>query len=134
MAPTHTLESPLVVGRDDTLALVTKRIDDAKASRGSLLLFAGEAGIGKTRLLRAAIRQAVGAGFRAEVGALAPQDLLVPLASIGDLARSLGRDAFGDLGPDLLAMKGGKGGDSLASRRILVHEITDRIVTAITRP
>jgi DNA-binding CsgD family transcriptional regulator/tetratricopeptide (TPR) repeat protein len=134
MTPTQVLESPLVVGRDSTLGLVKRQIDDAKAGRGSLLLFAGEAGIGKTRLIRAALRQAVSVGFRASKGDLAPQDLLVPLASIRDLARSMRREAFGDLGPDLLAMKGGKGGDSLASRRILVHEIADRIAAAIDTP
>jgi DNA-binding CsgD family transcriptional regulator len=134
MTSTQVLESPLVVGRDSTLGLVKRQIDHAKAGRGSMLLFAGEAGIGKTRLIRAALRQAVTAGFRASKGDLSPQDLLVPLASIGDLARSMRREAFGDLGPDLLAMKGGKGGDSLASRRILVHEIADRVVAAIDKP
>jgi DNA-binding CsgD family transcriptional regulator len=134
MTSTQVLESPLVVGRDATLGLVKRQIDDAKAGRGSLLLFAGEAGIGKTRLIRAAVRQAATLGFRTSKGAIAPQDLLVPLASIGDLARTMRREAFGDLGPDLLAMKGGKGGDSLASRRILVHEIADRIAAAIDRP
>jgi DNA-binding CsgD family transcriptional regulator/tetratricopeptide (TPR) repeat protein len=134
MTSTQVLESPLVVGRDSTLGLVKRQIDDAKAGRGSLLVFAGEAGIGKTRLIRAALRQALATGFRASKGDLAPQDLLVPLASIGDLARTMARQDFGDLGPELLAMKGGKGGDSLASRRILVHEISDRIVAAIDRP
>src|SRR5439155_17236822 len=126
MTTAPTLESPLVVGRDSTLALLKRRLDDAKAGRGSMLLFAGEAGIGKTRLIRAALRQAGTAGFKMSKGDLAPQDLLVPLASIGDLARTMHRETFGDLGAELLAMRGGKGGDSLASRRILVHEISDR--------
>jgi DNA-binding CsgD family transcriptional regulator/tetratricopeptide (TPR) repeat protein len=134
MTSQRVLESPLLVGRDPVLGQVTRRIEEAKASRGSLLILAGEAGIGKTRLIRAAMRQAAAAGFRMSKGNLAPQDLLVSLASIGDLARTMRRDDFGDLGPDLLAMRGGKGGDSLASRRILVHEITDRIVAEIDRP
>jgi DNA-binding CsgD family transcriptional regulator len=130
---TRPLESPLLVGRDPILALIDRRVADAAAGRGTLLLFAGEAGIGKTRVMRATLRQAVAAGFRYSKGDLAPQDMLVPLQSIGDLARSMEKD-FGDLGPDLLAMKGGKGGDSLASRRILVHEIADRILAAVDRP
>jgi DNA-binding CsgD family transcriptional regulator len=134
MTTAQILESPLVVGRDSTLALIKRRLDDAKAGHGTMLLFAGEAGIGKTRLIRAALRQAAGAGFRISKGDLAPQDLLVPLASIGDLARTMDRKAFGDLGPDLLGMRGGKGGDSLANRRILVHEISDRIVATLNRP
>jgi DNA-binding CsgD family transcriptional regulator/tetratricopeptide (TPR) repeat protein len=134
MTSPQVLESPLLVGRDSVLGQVTRQIEEAKAGRGALLLFAGEAGIGKTRLIRAVLRQAAAAGFRTSKGNLAPQDLLVPLASIGDLARTMRREAFGELGPDLLAMRGGKGGDSLASRRILVHEIADRIVAAIDKP
>src|SRR5260221_1688819 len=134
MTSTQVLESPLVVGRDATLGLVKRHIDDARSGRGSLLLFAGEAGIGKTRLIRASVRQAATLGFGRSKGDLAPQDLLVPLGSIADLARSMDRAEFGDLAADLLAMKGGKGGDSLASRRILVHEISDRIVAAIDKP
>jgi len=132
---TRTLQSPLLVGRDQVLSLLDRRIDEAKAGRGTLLLFAGEAGIGKTRLMRAAIRKAEALGFKTDGGSLSPQDLLAPLQSIGDMGRSmLSNKAFGDLGADLLAMKGGKGGDSLSSRRILVHEIADRIVAEVDRP
>ena len=46
---------PLLVGRDDLLVLADRRLDDVAAGRGQFLLLAGEAGIGKTRLL-AAIR------------------------------------------------------------------------------
>jgi len=134
MTATRTLQSPLLVGRDPILSLIDRRIEEAKAGRGTLLLFAGEAGIGKTRVVGSAIRKAFAEGFRSSKGDLAPQDLLVPLASIGDLARSMPRADFGDLGPDLLAMKSGKGGDALSNRRILVHEIADRIVAAIDRP
>jgi DNA-binding CsgD family transcriptional regulator len=134
MTATRTLQSPLLVGRDPVLSLLDRRIDEAKAGRGTLLLFAGEAGIGKTRVVAAAIRKALAEGFRSSKGDLAPQDLLVPLASIGDLARSMPRADFGDLGPELLAMKAGKGGDPLSNRRILVHEIADRTVAAIDRP
>ena len=133
MTAPRVFESPLLVGRDPVLALIDRRVADAAAGRGTLLLFAGEAGIGKTRVVRATLRQAVAAGFRSSKGDLAPQDMLVPLQSIGDLARTMNRE-FGPLGPELLAMKGGKGGDALASRRILVHEIADRIAAAIDRP
>jgi DNA-binding CsgD family transcriptional regulator len=126
--------SPLLVGRDDQLALADRRVEEASGGSGHLMLLAGEAGIGKTRLLLAILRQARLAGFRASKGDLAPQDKLVPLASIGDLARSMDPKAFGDLGPRLLELHGGKGEDTLASRRILVHEIADAIITATDRP
>lgn len=134
MTATRQLQSPLLVGRDSVLSLIERRTSEAKAGRGRLLLFAGEAGIGKSRVIAAAIRGAAADGFRVAKGDLAPQDLLVPLASVGDMARSMTRAAFADLGPEILASSGGKGGDSLASRRILVHEIADRIVAAVDRP
>lgn len=126
--------SPLLVGRDAMLATGERRVAEAKAGRGGLLLFAGEAGIGKTRLLKAAIRQGVLAGFRSAKGDLAPQDSLVPLASVYDLARSMAPEAFGDLGAQLLALRGGKGADSIASRRILVREVAEKLVEAVDRP
>ncbi len=134
MNPVGSIQSPLVVGRDDVLTRIDRAVAEAKAGRGRLLLFAGEAGIGKTRLVGTSLRQAAGAGFRASKGDLSPNDQLVSLASIADLARSMRKDQFGDLATDILATRGGKGGDSLASRRILVHELTDRIVAAIDRP
>lgn len=130
----RSVQSPLVVGRDHVLSLIADAVVEAGAGRGRLVLLAGEAGIGKTRLIGAAMRQAAGAGFRVAKGDLSPNDQLVSLASIGDLARSMRRDAFGALGPEILAIQGGKDGDSLARRRILVHEISDRVVAGIDRP
>jgi DNA-binding CsgD family transcriptional regulator len=134
MSRERNLQSPLLVGRDELLALAERRIGEAKAGRGGLVMFAGEAGIGKTRLLVAAARQAVAAGFRYSKGDLAPQDELVPLASIRDMARTMHGKDFGALGQQLLEMQGGKGRDSLASRRILVREIAELIVDAVDRP
>ena len=126
--------SPLLVGRDDLLVLADRRITDAAAGRGSLLLLAGEPGIGKTRIVGAAIQKARAARFRIAKGDLSPHDILVPLASIFDLARTMRSEAFGDLGPELLQVRGGKGADSLGSRRILVREIADQILAAIDGP
>lgn len=128
------LVSPLIVGRDDVLATADRHLAEAKAGRGSLLMLAGEPGIGKTRVVQAAIRKAQGAGFRAAKGDLAPQDSLVSLASIGDLARSMKAAEFGTLGPDLLAIESVIGGDNLARRRILVRDTADRIMSAISVP
>ena len=134
MQTARSLQSPLLVGRDDMLALGERRIAETKAGRAGLLLLAGEAGIGKSRLLKALTRQAILGGFRYAKGDLAPQDSLVPLASLYDLARAMEAAEFGDLGAELLALRGGKGNDSLASRRILVREIAEKITDAIDRP
>jgi predicted ATPase len=53
MAGHRTLQSPVLVGRDDLLALAERRLGEVAGGRGQLLFVAGEAGIGKTRLLAA---------------------------------------------------------------------------------
>ena len=45
------VQPPVLVGRDAFLTLIEVRLADAAAGSGRLLLVAGEAGIGKTRLL-----------------------------------------------------------------------------------
>ncbi|HEY4189335.1 MAG TPA: BREX system ATP-binding domain-containing protein, partial [Candidatus Limnocylindrales bacterium] len=135
------LLSPLLVGRDDLLDLAERRITEAAAGRGQLILLAGEAGIGKTRLMRSIMRKADAAGFRISQGDLSPQDRLVTLASILDLARTMRMNpaAFGTIGDELLELRrrgGGdaSGGDLLGARRMLVRDIADVIVQAIDRP
>ena len=135
MSTISPLLSPLLVGRDDLLNLADRRIAEASAGHGHLLLLAGEAGIGKTRLLRAILAKAEAAGFRLAKGDLAPQDRQVPLASVLDLARTMNdQGGFDGLGDALLTIQGGGGGDSLGSRRILVRDVAQLIVAAIDRP
>ncbi len=134
MSANRSLESPILVGRDDVLRRFDAAVGDVAAGRGHAILLAGEAGIGKSRVLATLLRQARHAGFRIAKGDLAPQDQLVSLASVKDLARSMDAKAFGNLGVELLGIRGGKGGDSLASRRILVHEIAHLIIDATERP
>ncbi len=129
------LLSPLLVGRDDLLDLADRRIAEAVAGRGHLLMLAGEAGVGKTRMLSAILRKAGAAGFRIAKGDLAPQDRQVPLASMLDLAHTMRQlPAFGALGGDLLETRGGQGGDSLGSRRLLVRALADRITGDLDVP
>jgi DNA-binding CsgD family transcriptional regulator len=126
---------PLLVGRDELLRLADRRIAEAAAGRGGLLMLAGEAGIGKSRVLGAMLRKATTAGFRIAKSDLGPHDRQVPLASVLDLARTMrALPAFGSAGDDLLALHGGQGGDTLGSRRILVHQIADRIMATIAGP
>ena len=100
------VQCPIVVGRDDLLELADRRIRDVAARHGHSLLLAGEAGVGKTRVLRAILRKAEAAGFRVARSDLAPQDRLLPLAAILDLARTMqGEEAFGSLGDELLAIQ-----------------------------
>jgi DNA-binding CsgD family transcriptional regulator len=127
--------SPLLVGRDELLALGVRRLGEASAGAGHALLLAGEAGIGKTRMLAAVMRKAEAGGFRAAQGDLSPHDRQIPLASILDLARAMrGIEGLRALGSGIEAAVGLRGGDALGSRRVVVHDIADRIVEAIDRP
>jgi DNA-binding CsgD family transcriptional regulator len=126
---------PVIVGRDDLLELVDHLISEAVQGRGHTLFLAGQAGLGKTRLIRATARKAEAAGLRVDGGSVAPQDLQVPLASIREMAVGMrGNAAFGSLSEDLLAIDGRHDGDSLGSRRLIVRSAADRILEAIDRP
>ena len=114
MTRAGTVLCPVIVGRDDVLELMDEVILDATRGHGRTVFLSGQAGIGKTRIVWAAIRKAEAAGLRVDGGAVAPQDRQVPLASIRELATGLrGDDSFGTMGPDLLAIDGRHDGDAL---------------------
>jgi len=129
------VRSPLLVGRDHLLELADRRLDDALTGRSQFLLLAGEAGIGKTRLLGAIRRKAEARGFASVEGVVAPQDRDVPGASILDLARSMTRlTPFATLGKDLLDLNKGAMAAEHVGRRRLVMEIVDRILASLPGP
>ena len=130
------LVSPLLVGRDDLLDLADRRIAEVAGGHGHMLLLAGEPGIGKTRLLRAIIEKATTAGFRYAKGDIAPQDQLVVLATFADMARDMDAEmpAFRDLGSRIAAVDRAQGPDALGSRRRLVHDMVDLVLSEIDRP
>ncbi|MBI2781244.1 MAG: ATP-binding protein [Chloroflexi bacterium] len=103
MSQDRSLLSPVIIGRDDLVALAARRLDEVRGGQGQFLLVSGEAGIGKTRLLGAITRLASERGFRVARGEVAPQDRDVMAASFLDLGRSMrGNAAFGSMGRDLL--------------------------------
>ncbi|HUP55659.1 MAG TPA: AAA family ATPase, partial [Methylomirabilota bacterium] len=85
------LVCPVLVGRDDLLALADRRIAEVTAEGGRFLLLAGEAGVGKTRLLGAMERRAAATGFRTVRAGAYPSDLQVAGAILIDLARAMQR-------------------------------------------
>ncbi len=126
---------PLLIGRDDLLVLADRRLDEVTAGRGQFLLLAGEAGIGKTRLLEAIWRKAEARGFAAVAGAVAPQDHDVPAASILDMARSMIRmTPFAALGRELLDLCDATMTAEHVHRRHLVMGLVDRILGALPGP
>jgi DNA-binding CsgD family transcriptional regulator/tetratricopeptide (TPR) repeat protein len=135
MVRTGTHVCPIIVGRDDVLERIDYLIGEAAQGRGGALFLSGQAGLGKTRLIRAAARKAQAAGLRVNGGSVAPQDHQVPLASIREMATGMrGDPVFGGLSKDLLAIDGRHDGDALGARRLIVRSAADRILEAIDRP
>ena len=129
------VQCPILVGRDELLDRFDQLIDEASKGRGQVLFLSGQAGLGKTSLLRAAIRKAQAAGFLADGGAVAPQDHQVPLASIREMATGMrASEAFASLSTALLALDGHHQGDALGARRLIVRSAADLILEAIVRP
>jgi DNA-binding CsgD family transcriptional regulator len=67
-------------GRDLQVAALDRHLSEADAGTGSVVVFEGGPGIGKTTLLRAAVATARHRGFRAGYGTADPIDAVVDLA------------------------------------------------------
>jgi DNA-binding CsgD family transcriptional regulator/tetratricopeptide (TPR) repeat protein len=125
--------SPVLVGRDALLARAAQRIDAAAAGAGGLLLLAGEAGIGKTRLLGSIGRRAEQSAFSVLRAAAFPGDaeasggLLLDLA--GDLERSADEElrAVGRTLATRLTEPDPVEQESTRRRRLLVQHLTDSL-------
>src|ERR1700709_2184133 len=81
--------TPLFVGREEQLALAIRRWDSAHAGKGHFLLVAGEAGIGKTRLL-GEIAKTIPAAKQLSASVF-PRDIEAVGGLVLDLALALGR-------------------------------------------
>jgi DNA-binding CsgD family transcriptional regulator len=134
-AALRAVRCPLLVGRDDLIELADRRLEEVIAGRGRFLLLAGDAGIGKTRLLAAITDRAEARGFATVAGAVAPQDRDVPAASLLDLARSMTRmEPFADLGRELLDMSEAARLAEHVERRWLVMGLVELILNALPGP
>lgn len=80
---------PILVGRDAPLSAAFHVLDRARAAHGGTLLVSGEAGIGKSRVVRAMLERARGLGFLALQGACFEADRAHPYAPLLDLVRTL---------------------------------------------
>ncbi|HET9344783.1 MAG TPA: AAA family ATPase [Candidatus Limnocylindrales bacterium] len=129
MRASRSLVCPILVGRDDLLDLADRRIGEVATGRGQLLLLAGEAGVGKTRLLGAIERKAVAAGFASMRGGTYPSDLQVAAAILIDLSRAMARqpgmEELGKALGDRLEDRGRASGDAHRRRRLLVLDVAE---------
>ncbi|MGH2530834.1 MAG: helix-turn-helix transcriptional regulator [Thermomicrobiales bacterium] len=99
--------SPIMVGRDAHLAALRRCLDEALAGAGQTVLVAGEAGIGKSRLVGEAAAYARDRGMRVLTGQCFEPDHALPYAPIRDLIRShllrqpWANDILAAIAPDL---------------------------------
>ncbi|MDX6213824.1 MAG: hypothetical protein QOF82_2911 [Frankiales bacterium] len=127
------IASPVLVGRDELLALADRRLHQAATGHGHLLLVSGEAGSGKTRLLGSIRRRAELADFSVLSAAAFPGDtdasggVLLDLA--GDLRRSvaIGTQAAGVTIAGRLRDPLSAAGDRHRQRRLLVQDVADSL-------
>jgi DNA-binding CsgD family transcriptional regulator len=130
------IQSPVLVGRDTFLALIEDRLAGAAAGEGGLLFVAGEAGIGKTRLLSTVTRRAEASGFAAVRAAAFPDDVQSLAGLLLDLAGNLlpaREPALSELGRSLTSRVraiSDAAGDAHHRRRVLVQDLADLLVTA----
>ena len=125
---------PILVGRDDLLALADRRLEEARSGHGWLLFLAGEAGVGKTRLLGSVERRASAAGFSVARGVAFPRDLEVTGGVFIDLARVLARTPPHEASGAALAFRLESAVDAAPltedlhrRRRILVLDVVDQL-------
>jgi predicted ATPase len=128
--------SPVLIGRDDLVELADRRLAEAASGNGELLFLAGEAGIGKSRLLREVIGRARAAGFAVVSAGASPGDAEVAAGLLTDLAAELRRytataAAGARIGERLRAVGAG---DADRQRRLLVTDLSEMIEAVAASP
>ncbi|MGH2614313.1 MAG: helix-turn-helix transcriptional regulator [Thermomicrobiales bacterium] len=103
MPPVGSLSAPILIGRERELAALQSFI---AAGRG-VLLMSGEAGIGKSRLVREAAAHASALGYRVVQGSCFDRDRGLPYALVLDLIRDYLASSADDARAHLLAVAPG---------------------------
>jgi len=123
-----------LVGRDEVLALAARRWSEVTAGQGQTLLIAGEAGIGKSRILNEIVSLVGGAPV---VRAMAwPQDADAPGALLLDIASGLrraGRADAADRLAGLLDAGTAEGETAAIARRRLVGSAAELLIETAQR-
>lgn len=132
------ISTPAMHGRDDVLALAERRLGAARDGQGGLLLLSGEAGIGKTRLLKSLQELAGQQGFALWSAGAFPQDVELSAGLLLDLGHAMSRSGRPDVaerGQDLVTEladvteQAPDGGDAHRRRRLLVLEASARLAS-----
>src|SRR5579884_752091 len=78
---------PVIIGREAYLDAIDRSLSGAQSGQSKILVLVGEAGIGKSRLAREAIRRATDRGVPVLGGTCFESDGDVPYAPLLDLLR-----------------------------------------------
>jgi DNA-binding CsgD family transcriptional regulator len=125
-------------GRHDLLAVAERRLAGARDGAGQVLLVAGEAGIGKTRLLHALQELAAAQGFSRWAASAFPQDAELSGGLLLDLGHVMARSERADVaarGQALVQDLAGvtqaspDSGDAHRRRRLVVLEAINQLVS-----
>ena len=108
----HDVVCHTLIGRDPQITAVRRVLDRARAGSGQVALIVGEAGVGKSRLLRAMTEEARAAGFFVLSGASFESERSIPYAPLLDLVRLFAGSAspavvahvFAPAAPQMIAM------------------------------
>lgn len=108
----HDVICPTLVGRGPEMTAASQVLARAKEGHGRVALIVGEAGVGKSRLLRAMMDEARAAGFLVLRGASFEAEAAIPYAPLLDLVRLLAGSTspavvthiLGPAAPELVAM------------------------------
>jgi predicted ATPase/DNA-binding CsgD family transcriptional regulator len=128
------LVSPVLVGRQDLLEHIARRLAAASSGTGHLVLLSGEAGVGKTRLLRELVTRAESDGFTVLRAFTFARDLEVVGGTLLDLAtdmRACTAPAAAEQGRvllDLLGSRDPQPGDASRARRLTVDRAAEAVL------
>jgi len=105
VAFTRPLLSPLIVGRDRELGVLRAGLDGACSARGSTVVVVGEAGVGKTRLLREVRTWCAGRGAVTLVGRAVDTATPSPFRPIAEALLAACRSGPLDADPDVVPFR-----------------------------
>src|SRR5579871_5635563 len=85
----ETIARAPLIGRQHERDVLRDRLQRAAHGQGGAVVLAGEAGIGKSRVIEAATGDALAQGFRVLQCACFEPDVALPFAAVADLLRAL---------------------------------------------